>query len=362
MENDQKSVAVTESVQLPIIDLDLFLNKGEGWEQQCALVCELLHKYGILFVKDPRVDMQHNETFLDMLEDYFNQPEAETAGDIKPELAFQVGATPSGTEIARNHCAKIAAMPDESKPLTICPPEADPKWRFFWRIGERPANTRFNSLNAPQVIPPHFPQWSEVMNTWGSLMLAACETVAEMAAVGAGLPVDAFRSLMQMGPHLLAPTGSDLVRHGELGTVFAKYHYDLNFLTIHGRSRYPGLYAWLRDGTKMQVKVPPQCLLLQAGKQFEWLTGGYVLNGFHEVIVDQDTLAAKQRRSELGRPLWRVSSTLFSHIASDNLLQPLGHFATPEALAAYPPTFAGQQVSDELAAIKLSAPNSIVSM
>eukprot|EP00455_Lapot_gusevi_P046126 TRINITY_DN601_c0_g1_i1.p1 TRINITY_DN601_c0_g1~~TRINITY_DN601_c0_g1_i1.p1 ORF type:complete len:113 (+),score=47.61 TRINITY_DN601_c0_g1_i1:39-377(+) len=112
----------------------------------------------------------------------------------------------------------------------------------------------------------------------------------------------------------------------------------------------------------MQVKVPPQCLLLQAGKQFEWLTGGYVLNGFHEVIVDQDTLAAKQRRSELGRPLWRVSSTLFSHIASDNLLQPLGHFATPEALAAYPPTFAGQQVSDELAAIKLSAPNSIVSM
>lgn len=31
--------------------------------------------------------------------------------------------------------------------------------------------------------------------------------------------------------------GSDLVAHGALGTVYAGFHYDLNFLTIHGRSR-----------------------------------------------------------------------------------------------------------------------------
>jgi len=65
----------------------------------------------------------------------------------------------------------------------------------------------------------------------------------------------------------LAPTGSDLQKYGQEGTVFAGYHYDLNFLTIHGRSRFPGLNIWLRNGQKVEVKVPIGCLLIQTGKQ-----------------------------------------------------------------------------------------------
>ena len=57
---------------------------------------------------------------------------------------------------------------------------------------------------------------------------------------------------MTNGPHLLAPTGSDMSKFGTIGTVFAGFHYDLNFLTIHGKSNYPGLYIWLRNGTRMK--------------------------------------------------------------------------------------------------------------
>ena len=66
---------------------------------------------------------------------------------------------------------------------------------------------------------------------------------------------------------MLAPTGSDLQKYGQEGTVLAGYHYDLNFLTIHGRSRFPGLNIWLRNGQKVEVKVPIGCLLIQTGKQ-----------------------------------------------------------------------------------------------
>jgi len=45
-------------------------------------------------------------------------------------------------------------------------------------------------------------------------------------------------------------------------SLFA-WNTDLNFLTIHGRSRFPGLYVWTREGKKILVKVPPKCLLLQ---------------------------------------------------------------------------------------------------
>ena len=77
--------------------------------------------------------------------------------------------------------------------------------------------------------------------------------------------------------------GVDLERHGAAGTCYAGYHYDLNFLTIHGKSRFPGLAVWLQDGRRMPVSIPDGCLLIQAGKQIEWLTNGYIHGGMHEV-------------------------------------------------------------------------------
>jgi hypothetical protein len=49
------------------------------------------------------------------------------------------------------------------------------------------------------------------------------------------------------------------------------------------RSRFPGLSVWLADGRRLPVSIPPGCLLCQAGKQLEWLTGGHVKAGMHEV-------------------------------------------------------------------------------
>lgn len=60
-------------------------------------------------------------------------------------------------------------------------------------------------------------------------------------------------------------SGTDLSKHNKSKQIFAGYHYDLNFLTIHGKARFPGLYVWLRDGRRIPVKVPEGCLLLQVG-------------------------------------------------------------------------------------------------
>ena len=86
-------------------------------------------------------------------------------------------------------------------------------------------------------------------------MIDGCYTVSEMAAIGMGLPRSTFSKMLEAGDHKLAPTGSDLRKH-KVGTLFAGHHYDFNFLTIHGKSRYPGLFAWLRTGEKFTVQVP----------------------------------------------------------------------------------------------------------
>jgi isopenicillin N synthase-like dioxygenase len=192
------------------------------------------------------------------------------------------------------------------------------------------------------------------MDNWGALLLETAITVAEMCARGLGLPVDTFTSLMKYGPHLLAPTGSDFMRFGQLGTVLAGFHYDISFLTIHGRARFPGLFVWTRDGKRLAVKVEHGCLLLQAGKQFEWLTGGQVLAGFHEVVISEETIQAINEASKTGRSLWRVSSTMFTTIASDHILQPLEPFVNSETVKRYPPIKAGIYILAEVEALNIN--------
>jgi len=143
----------------------------------------------------------------------------------------------------------------------------------------------------------------------------------------------------------LAPTASDLVKYGKKDTILAGFHSDLNFLTIHGRSRYPGLHVWARNtGKRIPVKIPEgNNLLVQAGKQLEHITGGLVKAGFHEVVVNDQTIAVshlpvssnwslcasllqvieKRKVTFPDRPLIRISSTFFWHLSSDYDLIPI---------------------------------------
>ena len=381
----------------------------------CAAIAACLAETGCVLVRDPRAGAADAAAFLDLLERYFAQPPEAKAADVRPELHYQVngeggmreretgrereghawarrppatlstprpltpypffrlpslplpsqvGATPEGIEEPaclrpprrEAEAAALAALPSTSQPHW--PTGADPKWRFFWRLGPRPATTAFPELNAPPVVPAAFAaDWATVLDGWGGKMLGALDTVARAAAVGLGLPSAALADLLAHGPHLLAPTGSDLGAHATPGTVLAGYHVDLNLLTVHGRGRLPGLFVWTRAGERLPVSIPPGCLLLQAGLQLERVTGGAVVAGRHEVIVTQaavDAVRAALASGEGPARAWRVSSTVFGHAASDAVLRPLGPFAArPGVAAAYPPITAGAFVQSELEAICL---------
>jgi isopenicillin N synthase-like dioxygenase len=153
-----------------------------------------------------------------------------------------------------------------------------------------------------------------------------------------------------------------LAKYGQKDTILAGFHTDLNFLTIHGRSRYPGLHVWARNtGKKIAVKMPPgNYLLVQAGKQLEHLSGGLVKAGFHEVVVNDATLQAIERRKQEApeRPLVRISSTFFWHLASDFELRPIPELAKQgaavkgEETADYPAMKVGEQVQQYVAPLR----------
>lgn len=76
------------------------------------------------------------------------------------------------------------------------------------------------------------------------------------------------------------------------------------------------------------------------------MTGGHVLAGYHEVVVNESTIKVIEEKKLKGKgeSLWRVSSTCFGHIQSDQYLTPLHHFNTPETIMKFPPIQAGLQV------------------
>eukprot|EP00419_Tripos_fusus_P024854 CAMPEP_0172708498 /NCGR_PEP_ID=MMETSP1074-20121228/51153_1 /TAXON_ID=2916 /ORGANISM="Ceratium fusus, Strain PA161109" /LENGTH=408 /DNA_ID=CAMNT_0013531483 /DNA_START=72 /DNA_END=1298 /DNA_ORIENTATION=+ len=367
-----QSHAQTDVADLRVFDLGPILAAEPGSAEEEALLSECeamaacLHETSCLVVRDPRVSEEDNKAFLHLMQRYYAQSREAKLRDARPDIFYQVGVTPDGVETAK--CAKdpkcleqIDTMPEEHRPEV--PKVADPKWRFFWRVGPRPDNTKFADLNAPPVVPEAFGQeWKDTLDHWGNKTLGALQAVSEMLALGFGLERPALVDLMHNGPHLLAPTGSDLAEHSAEKTIFAGYHNDLNYLTIHGKSNYPGLRIWLRDGTRRTVSVPDGCLLLQAGQQMEYLTGGWVKAGMHEVLVTEKTrevLKAKHDAAEQAgtkvapEEYWRISTTMFGTICHDATLQPLGRFAQLETAKDYPPIFGGDQVAKALKEIGL---------
>ncbi|KIM70252.1 hypothetical protein SCLCIDRAFT_101769 [Scleroderma citrinum Foug A] len=371
------------SETLPVIDVDVFLSESEASprvQEECKKAADALITYGALLLHDSRVLEDDNDTFLNLMEDYFAQPLIDLQRDERPELCYQVGVTLENTE--KPKCAvdesclnTIARLDPAERPLDISGHRSDPKCRFFWKMSTPPSyRTEYPALNAPNVVPQSLAlkeAWKPTMEKWGRSMKDAVENVAEMTAIGLGLSRKTFKDAGKYGPHILAPTASDLKKYGVKDTILAGFHTDLNCLTIHGRSRFPGLNIWARNtGKRIPVRFPPtgRLLLVQAGKQIEHLTGGLIKAGYHEVVVNDATIEtiAKRKVSHPERPLIRISSTFFWHLSSDYDLAPIPSLverakpllATEAEMPLehlYPSMKVGQQVQNELKHIALMA-------
>ena len=80
-------------------------------------------------------------------------------------------------------------------PTTPTPAPYDAKWRYFWDISTDDSIKK----RYPNVVPDDFPEFKEVMSSWGKHMIDGCYTVAQMAAVGLGLDRNTFSQMLNGG-------------------------------------------------------------------------------------------------------------------------------------------------------------------
>jgi isopenicillin N synthase-like dioxygenase len=326
--------------KVPHVSIESFVNDQVICPSTSEALVNALRDYGCVAVKDPRVNQNSNTEFVEMMSAYFESrsrkmDKNEKIDEMFPEFGYETGITPEFTERARNHESTIAGLQEEEWPLTPQPPPKDSKWRYMYKVGDRKDSEDFQM---PKVVPKDFPEFEKISDEWSNAMVQTLFSVSELLAVGLGLERNAFLDKMLRGAHILGPTGSNMDKF-DAGTILAGFHYDFCMLTIHGKSNYPGLFIWLKDGTKLPVVLDDGYLLIQSGLELEIFTGGMIKAGLHEVILTERAKEIYEERKALGiaNAKWRVSSTVFGHVEHDTLCQPLGKYATEEATKKYPP-------------------------
>jgi hypothetical protein len=55
------------NISVPVVDIKSFLTGSPNYNQDCKTVAESLQKYGCLVIKDPRVEPQLNNKFLNVM-------------------------------------------------------------------------------------------------------------------------------------------------------------------------------------------------------------------------------------------------------------------------------------------------------
>ena len=73
------------------------------------------------------------------------------------------------------------------------------------------------------------------------------------------------------------------------------------------------------------------------------------------MICTTETLDAAHKAERSGRSTWRISSTVFSQLASDEVLEPLPLFRSERSALEYPAMPVGAFVESELQYINLMA-------
>ncbi|CAI8596263.1 unnamed protein product [Vicia faba] len=181
---------------------------------------------------------------------------------------------------------------------------------FHWTIGMRPTVTQFPILNKKwQNVSRGFalPNWKDNFDGCGDKLLDTLHMVAKLLAIGCDIPMDTFSSSMHLGPHFLVASGYDLRNFGEEGTLLSPCHCDSTFLSIQAGNMFPGLNIWTKGGRKVEVAIPDGCLLVQTGKQMEWLTAGSYKASRYERVVSKKVIDAINLARAQQRSLWSVS-------------------------------------------------------
>lgn len=336
---DYKALPTTDGM-IPVIDPRIMTR-----EEFRAAVADSLERTGLVILRSEHSDAALREAMQLGTAKFFASPVS-----VKRQTKtknFQGGWTPPYTESPVDQRRFVIKLNADQRPYWENLTDDD-KERVMFGVGWRPAHTRFPGLMPPTRIMVGHEEWCRTMNRWGKNMLSDTDMLLDVLAEHYGLPAKVFST--KGGAHYVAPTGTRMNRF-YVGKVVVRLHSDMGLLTGHEKSiayfsksgkiaPCGGLIVWTADGRRVRVVVPEGCRLFQAGMQLEYVTGGKIRAGMHQVVIPPEAQALIDEANMNGEDVWRITATLFPHFLGDKKIRVLKPFRVKGK--KYPTIFAGE--------------------
>ena len=149
-------------------------------------------------------------------------------------------------------------------------------------IGRELTVEQESRLNYAKNIWPENPQLKNGMMPLFNELERVMQPIAEAAAEYLGESPTLFPEMMYEGEHLLRSL--HYLRDPGQNHNWAAEHTDMNFLTLIPGGASEGLQVMLKDGSWVDVLVPPNAVIVNVGDSLENLTNGFYRSGVHRVV------------------------------------------------------------------------------
>ncbi len=235
---------------IPVLDMRDYYNPATR-KQFYKSVSKALHEVGFFAVVNPGLDMHALENGYVAIKQFFNAPLPQKREILRPELSGQRGYVPSET------------------------PQGFSKIDFkeFLHVG------RYNNV---------WPDWMDLQGPTEDLMAVLdifSENIQKALAFGMGKPENFLIEMTKKGECILRPI--HYPANPEPGQYWAGEHTDIDLFTILPMATEDGLQLY-HEGKWVDIKVPPNAFIVNAGDKLMNMTNGYFKSGKHRVVSKRD--------------------------------------------------------------------------
>lgn len=247
-----------------------------------------LKDYGFIILKDHGVSVELQAQAYELLQKFYDLPEAVKKSYISAAGGGQRGYTPFGQEHAKDS------------------PVMDLK--EFWHVGREVSSNHAMSAHYPKNIwPSEFPEFQTVFSELFLNLDRAGQNMLEALTGPLGLEKDYFKTRVQEGNSILRLLHYPPIPEGvDPRCLRAAPHEDINFITLLPAASAAGLQLKDRDGTWLDVSGEPGTLIVDVGDMLARLTNDVLPSTTHQVINTSE-----------GKSKSRYSMPFFMHPQSD---------------------------------------------
>ena len=322
------------------ISMKKIMSKQADYLLEANLLRDYIHKFGFAFIDTEWYNEEDVTKAQNLVKQYHlhreNHPEL-AKKDERPEYEYRRGRFEGSIYEVKDSNAYVYSNPilkkffakiqkgndifgdlgalDDHRGLTVA-----------YRNEDLKKDPNFIAKNYPKNIDiPDFPELGPSTEKVALTLEKTGECVLDALSLSLGLEEkDSLKNFTKYGDYYMQNLCTFNIHKKPVGHVMHKLHFDRDLITVHTRSNYPCLVVYTTEDEARRIiaKPPPGALLVQAGLQLEWLSGGYFASGLHEVIVTEEAKEKATENVANGGDGHRITQTLFIRAENNIIVGP----------------------------------------